>query len=117
MALSCFLFACASTPPSKTLPQSKIAVDSINHSIYQEYVKEEIIAVQSKLQEAQRFETEKKHEMAEMLAQQILLDVELIRIKTQRLTIEHEVREIEQNVQNLNEELKWREPIQVSPLN
>ena len=116
-AVSCFLVACASTPPSKTLPQSKIAVESINHANYQKHVKNEIEAVKQKLKDAKAFEVEKQHILAEQLAQQILVDVELIRIKTQRLIVEQEVKEIEHSVRNLNEELKWREPIQVAPLN
>ncbi len=115
--ISCFLIACASTPPSKTLPQAKIAVESINHANYRKHVKNEIEAVKSKLKDAQAAEAEKQHALAEQHAQQILVDVELIRIKTQRLTIDQEVKEIEHSVRNLNEELKWREPIQVAPLN
>ena len=73
--------------------------------------------VKAKLKQAQAFEAEKQHGSAEQLAQQILVDVELIQIKTQRLNVEREVKQIESSISNLNQELKWREPVQLSPLN
>ncbi|MEM7401219.1 MAG: DUF4398 domain-containing protein [Pseudomonadota bacterium] len=111
------LMACASTPPSKTLPQSKVAVTSIDHANYRKYVSDDIDSVKNKLIKAQAHATEKQHAEAEHLAQQILVDVELIQIKTQRLIVEQEVKQIESSVSNLNEELKWREPVQVTPIN
>jgi septal ring factor EnvC (AmiA/AmiB activator) len=115
--LSILLFACASVPPSKTLPQSKVAVSSVDHAIYRKHVKPEVDAVKAKLTQAQNLEAEKQHVLAEQLAQQILVDVELIQIRTQRLNVEAEAKQIEDNISNLNEELKWREPVELSPLN
>lgn len=117
LVVSGLLVACASTPPSKTLPQSKVAVDSVDHANYRKYVKSDVDAVKNKLENAQALALEKQHALTEQLAQQILVDVELIQIKTQRLIVEDDVKEIEYSVKNLNEELKWREPIQVAPLN
>ena len=117
LLLSCALFACASTPPSKTLPQSKVAVSSVDHTNYRKHAGSEIDAVKTKLKQAQTLELNKQHDLAEQLAQQILVDVELIQIKTQRVNVEEEVKELESSIINLNEELKWREPVQVAPLN
>ncbi|MFK7816870.1 MAG: hypothetical protein AB8B92_11105 [Gammaproteobacteria bacterium] len=111
------LSACSSTPPSKTLPQSKVAVSSIDHKNYRKHLNGDVAAAKSKLQKAQAFAVEKQHIEAEQLAQQILVDVELIQITTQRLNVDQEVKQIENSIANLNEELKWREPIQLSPLN
>lgn len=113
---SSLLLACASTPPSKTLPQSKVAVSSVDHTNYRKHLSSEVDAVKAKLKHAQSLESEKQHGSAEQLAQQILVDVELIQIKTQRLNVEREVKEIESSIANLNQELKWREPVQLSPL-
>ncbi len=117
LLLSSLLFACASTPPSKTLPQSKVAVSSIDHANYRKHLGSDVDSVKARLKQAQSLEAEKKHGSAEQLAQQILVDVELIQIKTQRLNVEREVKQIESSISNLNEELKWREPVQLSPLN
>lgn len=114
---SSLLLACASTPPSKTLPQSKVAVESVDHANYRKHAASDIDAAKSKLSQAQALETEKQHLQAEQLAQQILVDVELIQIKAQRMNVEQEMKQLQSSVSNLNEELKWREPIQVSPLN
>lgn len=111
------LSACASSPPSATLPQSIVAVESIDHSNYRKHVGSDVDAVKGKLAQAQTFEAEKQHEQAEYLAQQVLIDVELIQIKTQRLNVEQEMKQVEHSVSNLHEELKWREPINVAPLN
>ena len=110
------LLGCASTPPSKSLPQSKVAVESVDHANYRKYVANDVDAAKTKLAKAQAHATEKQHAQAEHLAQQILVDVELIQIKTQRLNVEHEMKQVESSVSSLNEELKWREPIQVAPL-
>ena len=67
------LLACASVPPSKTLPQAKVAVDSVDHANYRNYVNDDIDAVKSKLAHAQEFEAGKKHNLSEQLAQQILV--------------------------------------------
>jgi len=117
LLLSSLLFACASTPPSATLPQSKVAVSSVDHSNYRKHVGSDIDAVKAKLKQAESFEAEKQHIPAEQLAQQILVDVELIQLKTQRLNVEQEVKQVENSISNLNQELKWREPVQLSPLN
>lgn len=114
---SSLLIACASAPPSQTLPQSKVAVSSVDHANYRNHVRAEVDAVKAKLTQAQNLEAEKQHTPAEQLAQQILVDVELIQIRTQRLNVEAEVKQIEDNISNLNEELKWREPVELSPLN
>ena len=114
---SCLLFACASTPPSKTLPQAKVAVASVDHANYRGHVDSDVTAVVAKLNQAQTFEANKDHTNSEQLAQQILADVEWIQIKTQRLIVEQEVKQLEDSVANLNQELKWREPVKVSPLN
>lgn len=115
--LSVLLFACASTPPSKTLPQSKVAVSSVDHNNYRKHLDSDVNAVKTKLKQAQIYQTEKQHEEAEQLAQQILVDVELIQIKTQRMNVDQEVMQIENSITNLNQELKWREPVELSPLN
>jgi len=115
--LVCLLTACASAPPSKTLPQSKVAVSSIDHSNYRKHTGNDVDAVIAKLKRAQTLDANKESETAEQLAQQILVDVELIQIKTQRLNIAQEVQQIESGITNLNEELEWREPVQLSPLN
>ena len=117
LLISSLLLACASTPPSITLPQSKVAVSSVDHTNYRKHLSSDIDAVKAKLKTAQTLESEKQHEKVEQLAQQILVDVELIQIKTQRLNIDQKVKQIEDSIANLNEELKWREPIQLSPLN
>lgn len=117
MIISTLLFSCASTPPSQTLPQSKVAVASVDHSNYRNYLNNEVEQVKSKLEQAQSLATNNQHEQAEQLAQQILVDVELIQIKTQRLSEQNEVKQIEESIANLHEELKWREPIQITPLN
>jgi len=117
MMFSCFLFACASAPPSATLPQSKVAVSSVDHTNYRKHVGTDIDAVKTKLKQAESYAAEKQHATAEQLAQQILVDVELIQIKTQRLNVEQEVKQVESSISNLNQELKWREPVQLSPLN
>jgi hypothetical protein len=111
------LFACASTPPSATLPQSKVAFSSVDHANYRKHVGSDVDAVNAKLNQAESLAAEKKHTPAEHLAQQILVDVELIQIKTQRLNVDQEVTQIENSISNLNQELKWREPVQLSPLN
>lgn len=117
LLLSALLFACASTPPSTTLPQSKVAVSSVDHANYRKHVGNEVDAAKAKLQQAESFAAEKQHASAEQLAQQILVDVELIQIKTQRLNVDQEVNQIENSISNLNQELKWREPVELSPLN
>jgi len=117
LLLSSILFACASTPPSKTLPQSKVAVSSIDHTNYRKHLSSDVDTVKAKLKQAQSLEAEKQHASAEQLAQQILVDVELIQIKTQRLNVEREVKQIKSSISSLNQELKWREPVQLSPLN
>jgi uncharacterized protein YacL (UPF0231 family) len=111
------LVACASAPPSKTLAQSKVAVSSVDHNNYRKHLNDEVNDANSKLQRAQKLEAKKQHSSAERLAQQILVDVELIQIKTQRLNVEQEVKKIENSIAILHEELKWREPIQLTPLN
>ena len=117
LVLSCLLSACASSPPSKTLPQAKVAVTSVDHANYRKHVSNEIDAVKTKLSQAQKLEANKDHMQSEQLAQQILVDVEWIQIKTQRLIVDGEVKQLEDSISNLNEELKWREPINVTPLN
>ncbi len=116
LALISLLFACASTPPSTTLPQSKVAVSSIDHNNYRKYLNDDVTAAKNKLKKAHVFAAEKQHIEAEQLAQQILVDVELIQIRTQRMNVDQEVKQIEDSISNLNEELKWREPVQLSPL-
>ncbi len=117
LLISNLLLACASTPPSRTLPQSKVAVSSVDHNNYRKHLSSDVEEVKTKLKQAQAFEVEKQHGAAEQLAQQILVDVELIQIKTQRINVEREVKQIENSISNLNQELKWREPVQLSPLN
>jgi len=117
LLIASLLLACASTPPSKTLPQSKVAVSSVDHTNYRKHVSSDIDAVKAKLKQALELETNKQHEPAEQLAQKIIIDVELIQIKTQRLSVEQEVKQIENSIFNLNQELKWREPVQLTPLN
>jgi hypothetical protein len=117
LAMACLMLGCASTPPSKSLPQSKVAVSSVDHNNYRKHLDSDVNAVKNKLKQAQAFAAEKQHLEAEQLAQQILVDVELIQIKTQRLNVNQEVTQIENSIANLNEELKWREPVQLSPLN
>lgn len=111
------IFACSSTPPSNTLPQSQVAVSSVDHSNYRKYVDEDVQAVQAKLQLAKDAATNKDHLTAELLAQQILVDVEFIKLKTQRLDAEQEVNNLEADITNLHQEIQWREPVQLSPLN
>ena len=118
---ACFLLlngilGCASTPPSKTLPHSEVAVTSVDHANYRKYVGDDVTAVQEKLQRAKEAATNKDHLVAEQLAQQILLDVELVKLKTQRMNTEQEVKNLESSITNLHQELQWREPVQLSPL-
>ena len=108
---------CASTPPSKTLPQSEVAVKSVDHSNYHKHTSNEVNAVKTKLQQAKQNAADKQHEEAEQLAQQILVDVELIKLKTQRMSSDQEVNDLESSIVNLNNEIQWRAPVQVSPLN
>jgi|GEM_PF-2094312 len=115
--LTALMVACASAPPSKTLPQSKVAVSSIDHKNYRKHTGNDVDAVKAKLKQAEAFQAEKQHENAEQLAQQILVDVELIQIRTQRMNVEAEVNQIESGITNLDEELEWRKPIQIKPLN
>ena len=110
------LFSCASTPPSKTLPQAEVAVSSIDHPNYIKLVSSDIANVKTKLHKAKEASTDNKHKLAEHLSQQILVDVELIQIKSQRINVENEVREFELSITNLHKEIQWREPIHVSPL-
>ncbi len=117
LLLVLLLSSCASSPPSKTLPQAKVAVTSVDHANYRKHVSSEIDAVKTKLLQAQKLEADKNHMQSEQLAQQILVDVEWIQIKTQRLIVDGEVKQLEDSISNLNEELKWREPINVTPLN
>ena len=117
LLISCLLMACASAPPSRTLPQAKVAVASVDHANYRIHVNNDVNAVKTKLERALELEANKKHVTSEQLAQQLLTDVEWIQIKTQRLNVEKEVKQLEDSVANLNQELKWREPVQVSPLN
>ncbi len=117
LLITSLLISCASTPPSKTLPQSKVAVSSVDHSNYRNHVNSDVENVKIKLQQAQKLAADQQHGPAEYLAQQILVDVELIQIKTQRLNVEQEVSKIKTNITNLHKELKWREPIQLTPLN
>ena len=117
LLIAYLLLSCASTPPSRTSPQSKEAVSSVDHENYRRYVNSEVDAVKTKLKQALELETNKQHEPAERLAQKIIVDVELIQIKTQRLSVEKKVKHIENSIFNLNQELKWREPIQLVPLN
>lgn len=117
LLLPCLLFACASAPPSKTLPQSKVAVSSIDHNNYRKHLSDDVNTVKAKLKHAQALEKEKQHVEAEQLAQQIIVDVELIQIKTQRINVDQEVKNIESSITNLSQELNWREPVQFSPLN
>ncbi len=111
------LISCASSPPSRTLPQSKVAVSSVDHSNYRKHVSNDVDEAKNKLQQALELEANNQHGSAEHLAQQIIADVELIKIKTQRLNVELEVKQVESSISNLHEELKWREPIQLTPLN
>ena len=117
LVLVCLLSACASSPPSKTLPQAKVAVTSVDHANYRKHVGSDVDAVKTKLIQAQKLEADKDHMLSEQLAQQILVDVEWIQIKAQRLIVDGEVKQLEDSISNLNEELKWREPINVTPLN
>ena len=117
LLVTSLLAACASAPLSNTLPQSKIAVSSIDHNNYRRHLNDDVNTVNSKLQKAQNLEAKKQHGFAELLAKQILVDVELIKIKTQRLNVEQEVKQLENSIAILHEELKWREPIQLTPLN
>ncbi len=117
LVLVCLLSACASTPPSTTLPQAKVAVASVDHANYRKHVGNDIDAVKTKLVQAQNLEANKDYMLSEQLAQQILVDVEWIQIKTQRLIVDGEVKQLEGSISNLNQELKWREPINVAPLN
>ncbi len=108
---------CASSPPSQTLPQSKVAVSSVNNDNYKRHTPSEVDQLVTKLQRAKNAETNKQHDQAELLAQQILIDVELIQLKTQRIIAEQEAKEIEANINSLNKELEWREPVELTPLN
>ena len=110
------ILGCSSTPPSKTLPQSEVAVSSIDHPNYRKFVDEDVAAVQSKLKQAKNAASNKNHLTAEHLAQQVLVDVELIKLKTQRLQTEEEVKNLEAEIENLHKEIQWREPVRLSPL-
>lgn len=110
------LLGCTSISPSKTLPQSEVAVSSVNHTNYRSYVAADVDAVQTKLQRANDAAINKEHQTAEQLAQQILVDVELIKIKAQRISAEQKVTSLEASITNLHQELQWREPIRLSPL-
>ena len=110
------MLGCSSAPPSKTLPQSEVAVSSIDHSNYRNFLNDDVDAAQSKLEQAKDAATNKNHLIAEYLAQQILVDVELIKLKTQRLQTEQEVKYLETEIENLHKEIQWREPVQLSPL-
>ena len=76
----------------------------------------EIENVIAKLHKAKNATANKDHKQAEYLAQQILVDVELIQLRSQRINVENEVKELESSITNLHQELQWREPVKVSPL-
>jgi len=117
LLIASLLLACASNLPSESLPQSKVAVSSIDHPNYRMHVSSDIDAVKAMLKQALELEANNQHEPTEQLAQKIIVDVELIQIKTQRLSVEKEVKQIENSIFILNQELKWREPVQLAPLN
>lgn len=110
------VISCASTPPSETLPQSEVAASSIDHSNYRNFVNEDVENVLSKLKHAEDAAAENNHKLAEQLAQQILVDIELIKLKTQRLNVEQDVEKLESSITSLHQELQWREPVKLSPL-
>jgi len=107
---------CASSPPSQTLPQSKVAVSSVNNENYKRHVRTEVAQLVNKLKQAEAADNNKQHTQAEQLAEQILLDVELIQLKTQRIIAEQEAQNLEANINGLNKELEWREPVELTPL-
>lgn len=108
---------CASSPPSKTLPQSKVTVLSVDNENYRKYVGADVNLLIVKLQQAEDAESNKQYLHAEQLAQQILIDVEFIQLKTQRIIAQQEVADLEANITSLNHELEWREPVEITPLN
>ena len=110
------LIGCSSAPPSKTLPHAEVAVAGIDHRNYKNLVAIDVENAKNKLHQAQSAATNKEHEVSENLSQQLLVDVELIQIKSQRISMENEVKTFESNITNLHQELQWREPVQVSPL-
>ena len=110
------ILACSSIPPSKTLPQSEVAVASIDHANYRNLAGGDVESIESKLQRAKSAAANKEHALAEQLAQQILVDVELLKLKTQRLKAEQDVKILESDIANLHKEIQWREPVQLSPL-
>jgi len=61
LLISSLLIACASTPPSKTLPQSKVAVSSVDHTNYRKHLSSDVDAVKAKLKQAQSLEADKQH--------------------------------------------------------
>ncbi len=111
------LLGCSSVPPSESLPQSEVAVASIDHANYKVHLQSDIELIQSKLALAKQAATNKDHQTAEQLAQQILVDVELIKLRTQRLNVQQDVNDLEKEIANLHKEIQWREPVQLSPLN
>lgn len=108
--------SCANTPPSETLPQSEVAATSINHRNYRNYVNEDVEDVLAKLKLAEEAAAENDHRLAEQLAQQVMVDIELLKLKTQRLTTKEEVEKLEASITSLHQELQWREPVTLSPL-
>jgi len=110
------VLSCANTPPSVTLPQAKVAASSIDHANYRAYVKDDVEGVLVKLMQAEEAAAGNEHKHAEQLAQQVLVEIELIKIKTQRLTVEEDVENIELSITSLHQELQWREPVTLSPL-
>ena len=109
--------SCASNPPPQTLPQAKVAVSSVNNGNYKNYVPTDVDQLITKLQQAEEANSNKQNNQAEQLAQQILIDVELIQLKTQRIIAEQETKNLQASINSLNKELEWREPIELTPLN
>ena len=108
--------SCTNSPPSETLPQSEVAATSIDHSNYRNYVNEDVEEVLAKLKRAETAAAENDHRLAEQLAQQVMVDIELLKLKTQRLTVEEDVEKLEASITSLHQELQWREPVTIFPI-
>lgn len=108
--------SCANSPPSETLPQSEVAVSNIEHASYRQLADEDISNVVDKLKNAVNAQANDENKRAEQLAQQILVDIELIHLKVQRITAENNIEALESNITALHHELQWREPVNIHPM-
>ncbi len=113
---SLLLIACASTPPSTTLPQARIAVKSAENSEIKNYAAEAVKAARDKLSQAESAAANKDNEQAEYFAQQAMVNIELAEVVAKSRKTSNQAQELENSIRNFKAEMEWRSPIDVTPL-